>query len=239
MELTLKLLTGRSAGKEIPITVSKFLIGRADDCHLRPHSETVSRHHCVLLVEEGFCAIRDFGSRNGTIVNEQKVVGQHELHNGDRIKVGNLEFEVELTSRVGGKKRPKVKDVKDAAQRTATGAKAGKGDQDISDWLTPVPADNETDDLEERGQPAHETPAMSVRETAFLKTPTDETTTIKPVDAKANPPASPEEAKVSESGGMPAVKTTGKFMAPTPAVPKDSREAANLALKKLFSNRNG
>ena len=72
-----------------------------------------------MLVEEGFCAVRDFGSKNGTYVNGQRVVGQQELHNADRLKVGVLEFEVQLTSSVGGKKRPKVKDVKDAAQRTA------------------------------------------------------------------------------------------------------------------------
>ena len=118
MELTIKLLSGKSAGKEIKIPVNKFLIGRADDCHLRPHSDLISRHHCVLLVEEGLCAVRDFGSRNGTFVNDEQIVGQRELHNGDRIKVGNLDFEVQLTSSVGGKKQPKVKDVKDAARRT-------------------------------------------------------------------------------------------------------------------------
>src|SRR5215831_1808886 len=119
MELTIKLLSGKNAGQSVKIPVNKFLIGRADDCHLRPHSDMVSRHHCVLLVEEGFCAVRDFGSRNGTLVNDEKVVGQKELHNGDNLKIGNLEFEVQLTSRVGGKKLPKVKDVKDVAQRTA------------------------------------------------------------------------------------------------------------------------
>ncbi|HZZ29170.1 MAG TPA: FHA domain-containing protein [Pirellulales bacterium] len=240
MELTLKLLTGRNAGQEIPIPISKFLIGRADDCHLRPHSETVSRHHCVLLVEEGFCAVRDFGSRNGTLVNEQKVVGQHELHNGDRLKVGSLEFEVQLSSRVGGKKRPKVKDVKDAAQRTAAPVVA-KGDRDISDWLAEDGGENHAavDNLRETRQPPHETPEnLSTRETAFLKTPADETTTVKPLDAKRNEPVSPAP-KPADSGGMEALKRTGKFAAPTQAAPKDSREAANMALRKLFNNRNG
>ncbi|HEY2759191.1 MAG TPA: FHA domain-containing protein, partial [Pirellulales bacterium] len=115
MELTLKLLSGRSAGQEVKVPVNKFLIGRAEDCHLRPHSDLVSRHHCVLLIEEGFCALRDFGSKNGTLVNDERVVGQRELKTGDRVKVGILEFEVALSSSVGGKRRPKVKDVKDVA----------------------------------------------------------------------------------------------------------------------------
>ena len=57
MELTIKLLSGRSKGQEIRIPSNKFLIGRAEDCHLRPHSDLISRHHCVLLVEEGSCTV--------------------------------------------------------------------------------------------------------------------------------------------------------------------------------------
>ncbi len=34
MELTIKLLSGRSKGQEIRIPSNKFLIGRAEDCHL-------------------------------------------------------------------------------------------------------------------------------------------------------------------------------------------------------------
>jgi pSer/pThr/pTyr-binding forkhead associated (FHA) protein len=241
MELTVKLLNGRNAGQEIQIPVSKFLIGRADDCHLRPHSELVSRHHCVLLVEEGFCAVRDFGSRNGTLLNDEPVVGQRELRNGDRLQVGNLEFEVQLTSRVGGKKRPKVKDVKDAAQRTAAGTAAGKDDDDISDWL----AVEEGRDLQRREsgkskQPHHETPAasMSNRETAFMKTPTDETTTVKPPepnDEKANE-AAPEATP--PRGAAAAKRLFGsKIVSPPKDPPKNSHEAATQALKKLFNSR--
>ncbi len=170
MELTLKLLSGRNTGKEIAVSHNKFLIGRADDCHLRPHSDLVSRHHCVLLVEEGFCAVRDFGSRNGTYVNEERIVGQRELHNGDKIKVGVLEFEVELSSRVGGKKKPKVKDIKDVAQRTASAAgQGGDVDEDISDWLSDEQDVRETQqiDLPETDQPPHETPSASKQQGAI------------------------------------------------------------------------
>ncbi len=183
MELTLKLLTGRSAGKDIKIATNKFLIGRAEDCHLRPHSDLISRHHCAVLVEEGFCAVRDFGSKNGTYINGERVVGQQELHNGDRLKVGVLEFEVQLTSSVGGKKRPKVKDIKDAAQRMAAGPARSGCDDDISDWLA---ADNDavrdTNRIDVKGltHPPHETPAVSMsnRETTFIKTKTEETATL-------------------------------------------------------------
>lgn len=243
MELTLKLLSGRNTGKEIPVTANKFLIGRADDCHLRPHSDLVSRHHCVLMVEEGFCAVRDFGSRNGTYVNEERIVGQRELHNGDRIKVGVLEFEVELTSRVGGKKKPKVKDVKDVAQRTAAAGTPG-GDDDISDWLSDEGDISETRKIDrlESKQPPHETPsaaAQPTRDTVFLKkSPTEDTTAAKPI--KPPEPAEANETQESPepaSGAETAKRLFGKQAPGAQKGSANSRDAAADALKKFFGTR--
>lgn len=246
MELTLKLLSGRTAGQEIKIPVNKFFIGRAEDCHLRPHSDLISRHHCALLTDEGQVSVRDFGSRNGTYVNEERVVGQRELHNGDKLKVGNLEFEVQLSSSVGGKKKPKVKDIKDAAVRTATGKPSGGStsggsvDDDVNDWLAADDDDQrETKriDVRETAQaPHHETPASlssSLRETTFVKSPTVETTALKPEDAKS---AAAEASKEAEGAKKPAAPVS-KFAAPAAKASKDSREAAADALKRLFNSR--
>ena len=54
MDLKLKVLEGKNVGQEIPVHGKKFFIGRAEDCNLRPGSELISRHHCVLLVEDGY-----------------------------------------------------------------------------------------------------------------------------------------------------------------------------------------
>ncbi len=242
MELTLKLLSGKSAGKDIKITTSKFLIGRADDCHLRPHSDLVSRHHCVVMMEDGFCAVRDFGSRNGTYVNDERIVGQKEIHNGDKLKVGVLEFEVELTSHVGGKKRPKVKDIKDAAQRTAATPARGGDEDDISDWLAAEEEDvSETRriDVGNLAQPPHETPAAALpsRETVFIKkSPTEETTAhpIKPAEA-AKPAA--ENATKETASKETAQRLFGKTGGPHKNAAANSRDAAADALKKFFGAR--
>ena len=53
MELRLKVLDGKHAGQEIRIPGPKFLIGRGDDCQLRPKSDSVSRRHCMLQIEKG------------------------------------------------------------------------------------------------------------------------------------------------------------------------------------------
>jgi predicted component of type VI protein secretion system len=91
----LKAVGGRHDGKLIPLEVDrKFLIGREQDCHLRPNSESVSRHHCCFTLDAFCLRLRDLGSTNGTLVNGDAITGQVQLKPGDRVTVGPLEFEV-------------------------------------------------------------------------------------------------------------------------------------------------
>lgn len=94
LQPALKVIGGRHNGKQIPITGKKFLIGREEDCHLRPNSDMVSRHHCVFTVDEYSVRLRDFGSTNGTSVNGKRIKGEIQLAHGDKIQVGKLDFEI-------------------------------------------------------------------------------------------------------------------------------------------------
>jgi len=73
MKISLKVLSGNHEGKLIPIKEEKFFIGRGDDCHLRPKSESVSRRHCALVQKEGRLLLLDLKSRNGTYVNDKQL----------------------------------------------------------------------------------------------------------------------------------------------------------------------
>ncbi|MBL8851499.1 MAG: FHA domain-containing protein [Planctomycetaceae bacterium] len=88
------MLSARQQGSTIPLPTGRFLIGREEDCHLRPNSELVSRHHCVFTHDEYTVRVRDLGSTNGTFVNGNRVRGTAVLNSGDRVTVGKLEFEV-------------------------------------------------------------------------------------------------------------------------------------------------
>lgn len=94
LQISLKVLGGRHDGKQIPIKGKKFLIGREEDCHLRPNSDMVSRHHCVFTVDEYSVRLRDFGSTNGTLVNGKRIKGEVQLSHADKIQVGKLDFEI-------------------------------------------------------------------------------------------------------------------------------------------------
>jgi predicted component of type VI protein secretion system len=113
MDARLKILTGPLSGQTISIPVGKLLIGREDDCHLRSTNEFVSRHHCVLLLDEYTLRIRDLGSQNGTFVNGRRIVrGELILLDGDAVSVGDLDFHIDCAEatpegpRLGSEKPP-------------------------------------------------------------------------------------------------------------------------------------
>jgi pSer/pThr/pTyr-binding forkhead associated (FHA) protein len=56
-----------------------FLFGRLEECHCRlPDDGQVSRRHFIVEVNPPDARIRDFGSMNGTYVNEKKIGSRKE-----------------------------------------------------------------------------------------------------------------------------------------------------------------
>lgn len=90
----LKVVGGKHAGQVIPLNRRKFLIGREQDCQLRPNSDMVSRHHCVFSIDDFSVRLRDLGSTNGTLVNGERIRKETVLKAGDRVLIGNLDFEL-------------------------------------------------------------------------------------------------------------------------------------------------
>ena len=134
MDVKLVVVGGDQAGKAIPIRTSEFLIGRGEECHLRPHSKSISRKHCAIVAEGDRLTIEDFGSTNGTFVNGERLQQRRELNNGDRIKILKWEFELQVTANPKGKARPIIRSVQEAAARAAAAA-ASDDVLDIEAWL--------------------------------------------------------------------------------------------------------
>jgi pSer/pThr/pTyr-binding forkhead associated (FHA) protein len=104
MEIILEPVEGADQGPFVletpdnPMIEPEFLIGRSADCHVRLPSGFVSRHHCGVVVDDDARAvrIRDLGSQNGTFVNNERVKGTRPLHDGDKLVVGFIPFEVHI-----------------------------------------------------------------------------------------------------------------------------------------------
>ena len=100
MHVTLTVVGGVHKGRQIPVTVPEFLIGRAARCQLRPVREDVSREHCALIRRGARIFLRDLASRNGTILNRRKLVqGETPVADGDEFDVGPLRFRVAITAK--------------------------------------------------------------------------------------------------------------------------------------------
>ena len=212
MDMKLKVLDGKNVGKEIAVKTNKFLIGRAEDCHMRPGSELISRHHCAIMVEEGYIGVRDFGSKNGTFVNDERVVGERELKTGDRLTIGQLRFEVHVAHNIGAKKQPPVENVKDAVTRTATNA--AKDPFDVTNWL--------------ESEASEETSTRETREATF--TDTDSLSISATQVGGEESPAEDDAGKDSKGKRVP-----GK-LPPRPGT-KDSQDAASYMLSMLRKRR--
>lgn len=70
----------------------EFLIGRSPSCQLSLDDPLVSRRHALLIVTASEVSTEDLGSRNGVLVNGQRIVGRHPLKIGDRILIGAQEM---------------------------------------------------------------------------------------------------------------------------------------------------
>jgi predicted component of type VI protein secretion system len=196
MEAILVVRSGKRPGQEVRAAGPKFLIGRAEGCHLRPQSPEVSRRHCAILLGEGVAAVQDLKSRTGTFVNGQRVEGRRVLRPGDILKIGPLEFEVRLDIRIGGPKKPKVQSIQDALSRSAQSTRRGGDDMDIAAWI---------DDEEEEADTPPPPPSGSSQSNAGGRTPQTsggsgpESKASAPKRAAAKPPPGSPPATTSSS----------------------------------------
>ena len=70
-------------------------IGRAAGCELQIDSQSVSRHHALLLKGNREIIIEDLNSTNGVLVNGRKVT-RHVLSDGDLLTIGETQFQCRL-----------------------------------------------------------------------------------------------------------------------------------------------
>jgi pSer/pThr/pTyr-binding forkhead associated (FHA) protein len=94
MVAKLVVASGKSAGRSIALKHGKLLIGRAEECDVRPLGEEVSRRHCAMVEEAGGLTVEDLKSRNGTYVNGVKITAKVTVADGDIVRVGPLELKV-------------------------------------------------------------------------------------------------------------------------------------------------
>ncbi|TWU18210.1 FHA domain-containing protein [Allorhodopirellula heiligendammensis] len=247
MKIRLSVQSGSHAGKEIEVGQEKFLIGRSDSCQLRPKSESVSRKHCIIAVQEGRVLVQDLKSRNGTFVNEKRLPPDKAkvLKDGDLLRVGKLSFGVVIEHGLHAAKKPEVKSIAEAAARThAEGSSDSRFEEvDVSSWLDEADAidrvrkmnDPDTRHLtlqEQQDDPDTDSSELSVNATIV----SDNTGSKKQTDGKVDDASgSGEKGKKFK---RPEKQKPGKLPQGLKKEMTDtSRDAADDALKRFFSGR--
>ena len=218
MQVVLKVVGGKNDGREIKISVPRFIIGRGDTAHLRPSSDLVSREHCEILVGDGQVVVNDLKSRNGTFINGKQLGETHKAKSGDSLRVGKLQFEIVIDPAKAGAKKPKVQGVVEAASRQATQKKQSLEDS-ITDWL--MDEDEEPNSSEKMQIASAETIQLNLEETSVFGRKREK----------------PEE--VVEEEEDTGTKKKGPMKLPKTAKNKheSSTTAADDVLRKFFNRR--
>lgn len=212
MGARLIVVSGKSAGKAVGLKQGKLLIGRADECDVRPLGEEVSRRHCLLEMVEESLTVKDLGSRNGTSVNGSMINGRVVLADGDIVRVGPLELRV-------------------SCDRPAAPRPQSDGD-DVSRWLM---ADDEPAGISDT------TRSLRVNADESLPVGADDEDSV-PSPAAAPAESAAQDASVGSSSAIEAVLASKSQPGALPAAAKgskseNSREAAAEALKKFFGKK--
>jgi pSer/pThr/pTyr-binding forkhead associated (FHA) protein len=95
MDVNLVLVKKNGGTRNFPLNSTVTVIGRRQDCDLCVPLMVVSRKHCEINQDQGHLRLRDLGSRNGTLVNGEKI-NEVDLGPGDRIAIGPVDFGVQI-----------------------------------------------------------------------------------------------------------------------------------------------
>jgi EAL domain-containing protein (putative c-di-GMP-specific phosphodiesterase class I) len=87
------LVGGGRQLRRIAVHPVPFRVGRLRGLNLYLPSESVSKEHAEIVVEDGALCVRDLGSKNGTFVNSERVT-EARLREGDILHFAQVEFRV-------------------------------------------------------------------------------------------------------------------------------------------------
>lgn len=77
-------------------------LGREPGNDIVVEDNGVSRQHARFILHNGGLWVQDVGSRNGVFVNDARVQAQSQLSVGDRVKIGESIFEIQVQDQEGG-----------------------------------------------------------------------------------------------------------------------------------------
>jgi pSer/pThr/pTyr-binding forkhead associated (FHA) protein len=94
-ELSLNVVEGPEKGTVYRLLKPRITVGRSK-ADVTIYDRTVSRLHCVVEIIEDRVVLRDLGSTNGTLVNNQPIVSSN-LESGSTFRIGMHTLQLMIT----------------------------------------------------------------------------------------------------------------------------------------------
>lgn len=92
----LRVVKGSCPGQLVELHGERMVMGRHPNCHIVLDNAAVSRNHAQILESHGSYYLEDLRSRNGTLINGQRIRGRTELRDNDELKVCDVVFSFHL-----------------------------------------------------------------------------------------------------------------------------------------------
>ena len=83
---------GSQAGREIRLLDSVTTLGRAPGCQVVIENNFASRRHAQIVRRDDLYWLRDLDSKNGTLLDNEPVIGEAPLADGAEIRIGEAVF---------------------------------------------------------------------------------------------------------------------------------------------------
>lgn len=132
----LVVLSGKLEGKRLLLPLEKdIVVGREAGCQIVLASTLISRQHCRLRRTPLGVQVQDLSSQNGTFVNDVVIDEATLLVVGDILRIGAIEFEVQLHEAL--EPAPVAKTTLPLKKRSSDEKKSsGISDHEIAGWLS-------------------------------------------------------------------------------------------------------
>lgn len=87
-------LVPTGGGDNIPLLKKRLVVGRRESCDISLKFANVSGKHCRLMLEQGYWFVEDLNSRNGTKVDNRKIIRKR-LDPGSKLAIAKHEYVVQ------------------------------------------------------------------------------------------------------------------------------------------------
>ena len=130
--------------KEVDLQKRRFTIGKSDWNDLVLPRDGVSREHCAVFQKDDAWFVRDLGSRNGTLLDGEKIEGDVPLKDGARFEVGEFEVQFRAERKRSASPEPEAKAEKESGHG---GGHGGGGSHGAAQPIKAVSANGPADEL--------------------------------------------------------------------------------------------